>query len=502
MKPIALLACLITASCARAQQPNILLVIADDLGLDPTPGYMPGPQKANMPHLQALMDGGLTFDNLWVDPLCSPTRSTILTGRYGLHTGVLNAGTASLLPPDEVTLHQYLNDINSGYASAIIGKWHLGGMTPDPTYPTTMGIPHYAGLLSGGVANYYNWNFCSNGTIAPNTNYITTTFTDLAIDWIGDQSGPWFCWLAYNAPHVPLHLPPLNMHSQGALPTDAASINANPLPYYLAMAESVDHELGRLQDSLGAATWANTVVIFMGDNGTDAEVIQAPYAANKAKGTLYQGGVHTPLVISGPAVTRTGEREPAIVNSSDLFTTIVELTGNMLPSYYDSRSLAPMLTTAGLSARPCAYTEVLATTGGFAWRNERYKLIDPTTGPLRFYDLLLDPYEVNSLIPGTLNAEEQAAYNQLVSGCGLITGMGETRASVLHPYPQPASDRVYLPGVALGSSYHLMHTDGRLIRNTRLDANGVDLSSLARGIYLISVLGNANGRQVARVVKE
>ena len=84
-----LIVALLMANLCNAQQPNILLVIADDMGLDPVPGYLPGPTKAAMPNLEALMANGLTFDNAWADPLCSPTRATILTGRYGLYTGCL-----------------------------------------------------------------------------------------------------------------------------------------------------------------------------------------------------------------------------------------------------------------------------------------------------------------------------------------------------------------------------------------------------------------------------
>lgn len=483
-----------------AQQPNILLVIADDLGLDPTPGYMPGPTKAAMPNLEALMANGLTFDNLWVDPLCSPTRSTILTGRYGLYTGVLNAGTASLIPPTEITLHQYLNNINSGYASCIIGKWHLGGMTPDPTYPNTMGIPHYAGLLTGTANDYFNWNLTINGTTALNTTYITTTFTDLALEWIGQQQQPWFCWLAYNAPHTPLHLPPAFMHSQGALPTDQASITANPLPYYLAMCESVDYELGRLLTTLEPAVLANTVVIFMGDNGTEANTIQLPYVATHAKGTLYEGGVRVPLVIAGPGVTRAGEREPALVNSTDLFSTIVELTGNALPSYENSRSMAPLLSQEGLSVRDCAYTEVLGNNGGFAYRNARYKYIDPSAGIPRFYDLLLDPWELNDLLPGGLNATQQLAYDDLSSGCELLLSTPSDEVRSITANPNPAIDGFTISNPearAVPCSLHdafgaeVMHFTAQP-RN-----NHIDIRALADGVYFLRC-----GELRLRIVKQ
>ncbi|MBK7945093.1 MAG: sulfatase-like hydrolase/transferase [Flavobacteriales bacterium] len=489
---LCLMMALLAGPAMFAQQPNILLIIADDMGLDPVPGYMPGPQKAAMPNLEALMSTGLSFDNVWADPLCSPTRSTILTGRYGLYTGVLNAGTASLLPADEITLHRYIDDVNSGYASSIIGKWHLGGTMPAPNYPNAMGIPYYAGLLSGSVSNYSAWNLTINGTTAPNTSYITTTLTDLALDWIGQQQQPWFCWLAYNAPHTPFHLPPLDMHSQGALPTDQASINANPLPYYLAMCESVDHEIGRIMSALPQETLDNTVIIFLGDNGTEAQVIQAPYVETHAKGTLYEGGVRVPMVISGPSVSRIGEREPSLVNTSDLFATIVELTGHALPIYYDSRSLVPLLSQAGLSVRECAYTEVLAQTGGFAYRNQRYKYMDPTVGQPRFFDLQEDPWEMNNLLTGGLNAEQQEAFDQLSQGCELNLRVDESTRSRLTLWPNPLNGSLNVAnGATAALPFTLLRADGALIRAGLLPPGNstLDFADLPPGLYLFQAAG-------------
>lgn len=489
------------ASATHPQTPNILLVIADDLGLDPVPGYLPGPQKAAMPRLETLMAQGLTFDNVWADPLCSPTRSTILTGRYGLYTGVLNPGEQSLLPADEITLHRYLDQIGSGYASCIIGKWHLGGLQPDPAYPNAMGIPHYAGLLSGSVNNYDQWPRTINGTTAPSNDYITTALTDMALDWIGQQSAPWLCWLAYNAPHTPLHLPPLALHSQGALPTDQASIDADPLPYYLAMCESVDHEIGRLLDALPAETAANTVVIFIGDNGTDGAVIQQPYSPTQAKGTLFEGGVRVPLVIAGPPVTRAGEREAALVNSSDLFATIVELTGNALLSYYDSRSLLPMFTLSEQQVRSCLYTEVDQGQSGSAIRDSRWKLIRYENGAERFFDLLLDPWEAVNLLSGILTAEQQDAYTALTNSCDVATVMPTAPVEV-HP-----SVRLDLISDALVFN----GTDGALVTVEVFDALGVlvttgsshdviSVGHLTQGTYTVRLMCR-DLQWVQRVVK-
>lgn len=503
MKAILLFTGISFAIGMHAQTPNVLLVIADDMGLDPVPGYLPGPQKAVMPQLESLMAQGLTFDRVWVDPLCSPTRSTIITGRYGYQTGVLNPGDLSLLPSDELTLHRYLTDINSGYASCIIGKWHLGGSQPDPAYPNTMGIPHYAGLLSGAVSNYNQWPLTINGSTSPSSAYITTAITDMAIDWIGQQTAPWLCWVAYNAPHTPFHLPPLFMHSQGALPTDQASINANPLPYYLAMCESVDHEIGRLIDALGPDGLSNTVVIFIGDNGTDINVIQAPYLQNHAKGTLYEGGVRVPMVIAGAGITRAGEREEALVNSTDLFTTVVEVTGAALPVYQQSRSLVPMFSQGGLSVRDCLYAGVLNTgTSGSAIRNDRWKLITFANGQQRFYDLLNDPWEQQDLLPGGLTPDEADAFDALVAACSINTAsdaLGAEAGISIRPNPVRHELLIDAPdGMPL--QVRIRDGVGALVLEASNDRR-MDVSLLAAGFYLVEVT-QGTSREVMRLVKE
>ena len=119
------------------------------------------------------------------------------------------------LSTTETSLQKYL-DIHTGstYAHAVIGKWHV---SEDPSHPTAMGVGYYAGLLSGGVQSYWNWKLTENNQSSTSTEYSTTKFTDLAIDWVTDQTKPWFLWLAYNAPHTPFHLPPDGLYSQNSL---------------------------------------------------------------------------------------------------------------------------------------------------------------------------------------------------------------------------------------------------------------------------------------------
>ncbi len=489
-RPLILLLSLFAAYPMFAQQ-NILLIIADDLGLDPMPNYLTGPQKASMPNLSSLMSEGLTFDNAWATPLCSPTRAALITGRQGHETNVLGVSTLNQLAQSETTLFEYLEDINSGYASALIGKWHLGGTTPAANDPGMQGVPHFTGILDGGVQNYFNWPQTTNGVLGPNQNYVTEVLTDSAIAWINGQTQPWFCWLAYNAPHAPFHRPPLYMHSQGALPTDQASIDADPLPYYLAMVESVDHEIGRLLDAIPADQLSNTTIVFIGDNGTPGEVVQAPYLPSKAKGTLYQGGVQVPLVITGAGVSRAGQREDALVGVTDLFSTIVELTGQALPEYASSKSLLPLLTQSGLEHRACVRTDGYGPLGiGHAVRDEQYKLIDFGNGTQEFYIMGSDPYESNDLFDmmTCLIPPIQEAYAVLAEGCTTAVGTGESMlAPGFRAYPNPSSGMLRIDGVGGPTEAILMDALGRAVMHVvlRSGTDWMDLSHLKDGTYML-----------------
>ena len=375
--------------------PNILLIIADDMGLDATPGYSVGTSKPTMPNLQDLMNSGVRFNNVWSNPVCTPTRATILTGKYGFRTNVINVG--DVLSTSETSIYKVLNTNAPEYSHAVIGKWHLSS---DPTHPTAMGVDYFAGLLGGGVQSYTNWDLNENGVTTTSTAYTTTKFTDLAIDWVSAQSQPWFLWLAYNAPHTPFHLPPTNLHNQGDLPADDASIEANPLPYYHAMIEAMDSEIGRLLSTMTQEERDNTLIIFVGDNGTPSKVVQG-YNSNRAKGSIYQGGVNVPMVISGKNVTRMNDTEDALISTTDLFATIAEVAGTASYDSGDSRSFLDLLSSSNSKGRDFVYTEKYnAQTQGpdYTIRNATHKYIYFNTGAEALYNLIENPLESPNLL--------------------------------------------------------------------------------------------------------
>ena len=416
-------------SCLAAPK-NILLIIADDYGVDSSALYNSTANGATLPptpNIQSLVTNGVVFRNAYANPVCSPTRSCILTGQHGFRTGVgdiVDMGAA--LTAAAFTLPEALTNAATGHAMAQFGKWHLAS---GPNTPRTVGgWTNYAGNLVGAIANYTNWSKTVNGTTtAGNTNYATTDLVNDAVSWINARgTNSWFVWAAFNAPHSPFHSPP-----QSLCPSYPINTLTNNRRRFEAMTEAMDTEIGRL---LASVDRANTHVIFIGDNGTPGSIIAPPYSASRGKDTLYEGGIHVPLIISSPDVVSPNRTNDTPVNAVDLFATILELAGTSaavaVPSSVkiDSQSLVPVLQSTNTISRR-AYSEVFganvpASSGGRALRDSRYKLIRFNNGVDEFYDLQTDPYELTNLF-STMTTEQRAYYDRLqfqVNGYSTNTG--------------------------------------------------------------------------------
>jgi arylsulfatase A-like enzyme len=429
---------------AAAGPNNILLIIADDYSTDGLQMFNPvtnGVTFPRMPTVERLARTGLTFRNAYSYPTCSPARCTMLTGRYGFRTGIGYALANPLGPTlstNEFTLPEALSKADTNIQHALIGKWHLSFKDPDPN--TIGGFSFFSGGILGELSAYDYWPAkISNGVeilnhwtrdIPPRhvyTNYATTDNLKDATNWISAQgSKPWFLWLAFNACHKPFHLPPPDLHSYTHLSGTDEDIATNSRPYYEAMAESLDTCMARLLDFLGPKT-SNTTIIFMGDNGTPASVIQAPFTTNQCKGSLYEGGIRIPLIISGPAVTGTNRVTDALVSTVDLYATILEMAGVNLAStlptnlVFDSQSLMPIITNALYEP---VNRFILAenfdgkipnSVAGRAIRNSRFKLLFFDNGTQEMYDLSLDPWEHTNLLSGRLDRLQQSNYTALVN---------------------------------------------------------------------------------------
>ena len=340
---------------------NVLIVLVDDLGaewLSPWGGVSPMPAT---PNIDALIADGVTFTNFWAYPMCSPTRAAIQTGRYGFRTGMGAIATPSYpLPLDEVLLPELLDHGSGGtYQHALFGKWHLG-TTGGLWAPNVAGWGHYSGVLPGvsAVQSYELWSKVTDGVLSTSTEYVTTEVVDDALAWMTAQTDPWLCFVSMLSVHNPFHAPPEHLHSQDL--SGAGPPTEDCVPYYLAMIEALDTELGRL---LAPIDPGDTAVIFLSDNGTPVPCTLPPIEPDHVKQSLFEPGIRVPLIVTGPLVEEPGGSCSALVNATDLFATVADLAGIDLEAEgpgvtLDSQSLVPYLENPSLaSQRPWIFSE-------------------------------------------------------------------------------------------------------------------------------------------------
>lgn len=373
-----------TGPSAVQKAPNVLLLIADDLGVDVLKSSGVTKDPAITPNLDKLVASGLNFDNFWVTPACNTTRGALITGQHGFSSGI--DFVPAVMADETATLQQRLkaSDIKNAYATGIFGKWHLGGPQAQPGHPNGFGVDLYAGNLFN-LENYNDWTLTTNQEQAQSTEYHTTKVVDLARDFISAQGTdkPWFAWVAFSAPHSPFHTPPASLITQ--TPNDTVPSQ------YKAMVESMDTEIGRLVDGLSPEVRANTLILFLGDNGTPAKARDRDvFERDHVKNSIYEGGIRAPLIVSGAGVLRRGEREAALVNATDIFATLVDLASSAAnPSEVPKHSVsfAPLLAKAGNGRRTYNYAEWKS--GGelyWAVRDAKHKAIMFPDGSTKLFE--------------------------------------------------------------------------------------------------------------------
>lgn len=427
---------------AQPTNHNVLLLILDDWGIDSSSLYntTPGAELANMPNLDSIASAGLLFTRGYSQPICSPTRATLLTGRQPYQHGVGNPQGNNTLPATELTFPEIITAEVPAYGLASFGKWHLGSGNTGPL--DTGGWPNFSGTTGGGVPDYASWTrvkiengvLVDSGTnvtsLVPGTYsspYATSVQVDEAVSFISSQgTDPWVVWMGFNAPHDPFHDPAPYVTPAGGYSTSGTSNR----DYYIRMLEALDHEVGRLLQSVDLT---RTNVIVVGDNGSPGQVDQAPAGGIAgAKGSLTEGGIHVPFFAAGPDVVQTGTSDK-LVHVVDLFATILDITGVNVAAATDgieihSRSLLPIFWGTDMEDR-CIVSEKFglnAATDGRSlimddWPD--YKLIsvqdvtDPTDIPFyQMYQLGPDGVEVSTLTtPPAPGDPWEAAYDALVA---------------------------------------------------------------------------------------
>jgi arylsulfatase A-like enzyme len=389
-------------------KPNVVLILVDDLGYGDLACY--GAKDMQTPNLDGLMDQGVRFDSFYANcPVCSPTRASVLTGRYPDLVGVPGvirthrSNSWGRLSDDAVLMPAVLK--GAGYHTAIVGKWHLGLQSPDR--PTDRGFDHFHGFLGDMMDDYYthrrhdiNYMRLEEDEIDPE-GHATDLFSQWACEYIldrGKRKKPFFLYLAYNAPHTPIQPPDewlerVQQREQGIDPKRAKLV---------ALIEHMDDGIGRVLSALKeSGADENTLVIFTSDNGGQLNIGASNGPLRDGKQAMYEGGIREPMCAVWPGRIAPGAGSDRVAMTMDFFPTICEACGAEFGHEIEGRSILPTL--LGETQTPETRTLFWVRREGgpryggrayYAARQGDWKLVqNGPYEPLRLFNLKDDPME-------------------------------------------------------------------------------------------------------------
>ncbi len=402
----------LAAAQSSSAAPNLLLILADDLGYGDLSCY--GAADLQTPNIDALARQGMHWTRFYANsPVCSPTRAALLTGRSPDLVGVPGVirthpeNSWGYLSSSAVLLPQRLKE--RGYHSGIVGKWHLG--LESPNTPTERGFDSFDGFLGDMMDDYnthrrHNINYMRhNRTEIDPKGHATDLFAQWAIDYLNDRRNtrsPFFLYLAFNAPHVPIQ-PPVEWLNKvtsrsPALPPGRARI--------AALIEHMDDAVGRVVDALRKnGQYENTLIVFTSDNGGELRAGATVGSLRGNKQDVYEGGIRVPAVFVWPGKVKPGTSCTEIGQAADLMPTLCEAAG-VSPGNVESTSLLPSLRgqAQDLSSRTLVWVR---REGGppyfgqdyYALRRGPWKLLHNTPfQPYELYNLDEDPHEDHNVI--------------------------------------------------------------------------------------------------------
>jgi len=376
---------------AAAQQagarPNVVLILFDDLGYGDLGSY--GASAIRTPRMDALAAGGVRLTDYYAAAsVCSPSRAGLLTGRYPPRTRVTQvpmteggsssaplpslplfelqraSGAATRLPSEEITLAEVLHA--AGYATAIFGKWHLGGESP--SLPNERGFERFEGLLSSNdqEPNPY-WRDDEIAEPAPvEQSTLTERYTDAAIDFVTrEHEGPFFLYMPHTFPHRPLHPSATQRgHSAGGL--------------YGDVVEDLDRSVGRVVDALRAHDLqGDTLILITSDNGPWFQGSPGPHRGRKTG--LFDGGFAVPFIAAYEGVLPAGAVRSEMAMGIDVFPTVLGLAGIEPPGdrIIDGRDLMPLLRDGAPSPHEALYFYWASTLGAVRSGSWKYQIRRP-----------------------------------------------------------------------------------------------------------------------------
>ncbi|VGO14654.1 Arylsulfatase [Pontiella desulfatans] len=364
-----LLLCAALVGSASAK-PNVIYILADDLGMGDLGIY--GQEKLKTPNIDRIGTEGMRFtDHYSGNTVCSPSRAVLMTGQHPGHVHCRGNGdeNAFALDPGMTTLPRLFK--NAGYATGAFGKWGLGhtDLEGNPN-PMTHGFDRYSGWKSQMIAHTYYPNFIvRNGKAEPldGKTFVHDLIMQDAFDFISTNAKagkPFFAYIPTAVPHAAMHAPP-ELHEKwrkvypqfdskigkyGAGKDDPCPPVTNPIAGFAAMMENLDNQVGTLLDMLKElGIDNNTIVLFASDNGCHHEGGHNPefWDSNGPlrgiKRDLYEGGIRTPFLVRWPGTVKAGSTSDHLSAFQDILPTMAELTGQPVPGQADGKSIAPLL---------------------------------------------------------------------------------------------------------------------------------------------------------------
>lgn len=323
---------LLALACApqalAADQPNVVFILADDLGREDC-GFMGG-KEIKTPNIDKLAAAGATLDAFYVQPVCSPTRAALVTGRYpmrhGLQVGVVRPWAQYGLPLEEQTLAQGLK--SAGYATAIVGKWHLGHFAPE-YLPTKRGFDHQYGHYNGALDYFthmrdggFDWH--RDDKVSRDEGYTTHLVAKDAVQFVKDNAGkkPFFLYVPFNAVHAPHQVP------EEYTKPYVGTLKGERLKY-AGMLAAMDEAVGQIVESVEkAGARKNTLFVFVSDNGGPQPGVVTDNGKYRAgKGTLYEGGVRVAACVTYSGHIKAGSTVTEPMHMVDWYPTLLKLCG-------------------------------------------------------------------------------------------------------------------------------------------------------------------------------
>lgn len=400
------------------QQPNILLILTDDLGYNDV-GFN-GSTDITTPNLDELAANGTSFSQAYVaHPFCGPSRAALMTGRYphkiGSQFNLPTKGSFVGVPTNEQFISKLLQ--NNGYNTGAIGKWHLGE-APE-FHPNARGFDDFYGFTGGGH-NYFPEQFKAqyanqvklgntninhyilplehNGKEVDENEYITDALSREASRFVEDAATddkPFFLYLAYNAPHVPLEAKQSDMDM-------FPNITDEKRKTYAGMVYAVDRGIGRVVDSLEKTNQLdNTLIVFLSDNGGKLSKGASNYPLKEGKGSVYEGGFRSPMLFHWPKQVAAGQRFEHPVLALDLYPTFAALAGITIPSQkrLDGKDIWPAFS-AGEDPHKDELFYVLRHRKGYSdasVRRNQWKAVKQGDKPWQLFNVEVDLNETNDL---------------------------------------------------------------------------------------------------------